>query len=215
MTQTNYVTNIESQKRLDALKVLKDAGLTFSDCVTAFADSDENSFVIAAKELASLEEYLEVDSPTVVSPSKDGAYVQAWIWVNNAHAGIYTPSEALDKLLSYARRSLASEMDLQPDVMALRSAEAAWLEHFVLTEPSLFEGIETQVLPAGAIPAVVEWEAGDGQKVKFMPSDAISQLRLLARWSHMPDNLSEQVESFISKYGNKLDAILAHKAKQK
>jgi hypothetical protein len=42
-----------------------------------------------------------------------------------------------------------------------------------------------------------------------MPSDALNQLRMLARHGGLPDHVADQAERFCIRYGNKLDAMLA------
>lgn len=58
------------------------------------------------------------------------------------------------------------------------------------------------------IPAPITWLDVDGTEFRFMPSDALSQLRLLARGNGLPDDISDKAEQFCIRYGNKLDAIL-------
>lgn len=63
------------------LAELKGKGMTFGECVTAFAAEESNPFVRCAQDQAQ-EGSIEVDSKTVVSESENGAYVQAWMWVS-------------------------------------------------------------------------------------------------------------------------------------
>jgi hypothetical protein len=65
----------------EVLAELKAQGMTFGECINAFAADDDNPFVRCAQEQAN-EGTLEVDSKTVVSDSENGAYVQAWVWVS-------------------------------------------------------------------------------------------------------------------------------------
>lgn len=66
--------------------MLIDEGLTFGDCVTAFAarrTPDELRYVALAKDLARDGE-LEIDDDAIVSGSSDaGDYVMAWVWVDD------------------------------------------------------------------------------------------------------------------------------------
>lgn len=68
-------------------KSLDHTGLDFGAATQLFGtDEDHDAFVIAAQREVR-EGELEVDSPTVVSRGDDdGAYVQAWIWVDNDDA---------------------------------------------------------------------------------------------------------------------------------
>lgn len=78
----------------DALLALKAQGLSFTDCLYAFGESDENPYVAAARDQARDGE-LEVDETTVVSEGADaGAYVGAWLWVSDEDAGIGADNEA-------------------------------------------------------------------------------------------------------------------------
>lgn len=66
-----------------ALRHLRHKGLTFSQCVEAFADPAEARTVEKARGMAR-EGELEVDEITVVSRGEDnGAYVMAWLWVED------------------------------------------------------------------------------------------------------------------------------------
>jgi hypothetical protein len=85
---------------VQALKLLKESGLSFGDCVTVFGETADNSPLIgAAQEIHQEEGSLEIDDTTVISRGDEpGAYVMAWVWVNDADAGIYTPSVHFDNL---------------------------------------------------------------------------------------------------------------------
>ena len=71
---------------MEELKKLIGQGLSFSDCVRAFAAGDGDPFVAAARKKAN--EQLEIDATAVASVGDDGAWVSAWVWVDNAEAGI-------------------------------------------------------------------------------------------------------------------------------
>ena len=76
------MTKEEIRAKLDGL------GIGFGACVHAFAADDDDPFVNAAYEMYVREGEVEIDSPTVTSPSDEGAYVLAWVWVGNEDAGI-------------------------------------------------------------------------------------------------------------------------------
>lgn len=65
--------------------VLDDAGVTFADCVAAFAAPDGDPLVEAARVQYHREGEIEIDQTTVLSGSKGsgGDYVLAWVWVDN------------------------------------------------------------------------------------------------------------------------------------
>jgi hypothetical protein len=66
---------------------LVEEGLTFSDCVHAFANrrsEDELAYVQAACKKQE-EGSLEVDETAIVSKGdENGAYVMSWLWVENS-----------------------------------------------------------------------------------------------------------------------------------
>ena len=64
--------------------VLDDAGVTFSDCVAAFAAPADNPLVEAARGRYHRDGEIEIDQNTVLSGSEGtgGDYVLAWVWVN-------------------------------------------------------------------------------------------------------------------------------------
>lgn len=79
----NGYENEEDDKRIAELTRLKDAGLTFSDCVKVFGvERDKDPHASAAFEQKHRDGELEIDDTTVVSDSDDGAYVMAWVWVD-------------------------------------------------------------------------------------------------------------------------------------
>lgn len=62
-------------------------GLAFGEIVNLIGVDDSNPYVAAAHEHRLLNEgTLEVDGKTVVSESENGAYVMAWLWVDNDDA---------------------------------------------------------------------------------------------------------------------------------
>ena len=69
------------------LATLKANGVEFSDCVAAFAEDDDNPYVVAGREMMD-EGDLEMDDKVVISKSDAGAYVLAWKWVSNEDAGL-------------------------------------------------------------------------------------------------------------------------------
>lgn len=190
------------------LAKLKAEGLTFAQCITAFAAASDDPFVKAAQELVSGKEgELEVDDVTVISESEDGgAYVLSWVWVGNEEAGIRTNSEILEMVLEGAEEKLKSIQGLDEATVHLRNCQADWLEDLISNFADEIDGIESEVVDR--LPGQIVWIDEDMKQVQFMPSDAISQLRLLAREAGLDDGVSDQAEKFVAKYGNKLDAIL-------
>ena len=69
------------------LATLKANGVEFSDCVAAFAEDEDNPYVVAGREMMD-EGDLEMDDKVVISKSDAGAYVLAWKWVSNEDANL-------------------------------------------------------------------------------------------------------------------------------
>lgn len=85
---------MNQEERTLQLATLVKAGLTLGECIAAFADPEDDPYVVAAHDMQRDGE-LEIDNPTVVSRgAPDGAYVMAWVWVSNADAGL--PDDAED-----------------------------------------------------------------------------------------------------------------------
>lgn len=61
-----------------------------AEYVQATTAGDANKAFIDAAQDQTREGELEVDDSAIVSASDDGAYVMAWLWVENADAGIKT-----------------------------------------------------------------------------------------------------------------------------
>ncbi|MDA8190149.1 MAG: hypothetical protein M0Z68_01420 [Gammaproteobacteria bacterium] len=69
------------------LATLKTNGVEFSDCVAAFAEDDDNPYVVAGREMMD-EGDLEMDAKVVISKTDAGAWVLAWKWVSNEDASL-------------------------------------------------------------------------------------------------------------------------------
>lgn len=83
-----------------ALLSLIDAGLTFAQALPVFAEHqrvtepDLAAYVEAADSLKIVRDgVLEVDGDVIVSKGNGGAYVSAWLYVENQAAGITTAQE--------------------------------------------------------------------------------------------------------------------------
>lgn len=71
----------------DQLLALKEQGLTFGECVQAFAEPEDDPHVLAALRLHAVEGEVEVDVPGICSRGDDpGCYVMAWVWVDHSQA---------------------------------------------------------------------------------------------------------------------------------
>ena len=79
------------------LATLKANGVEFSDCVAAFAEDEDNPYVVAGREMMD-EGDLEMDNKVVISETDAGAWVLAWKWVSNEDASLEeTENESNDE----------------------------------------------------------------------------------------------------------------------
>ena len=86
-----YIDAVRTKDPLqNELRQLIEKGLTFGECIAAFAAPKDDPIVLAAREITIHQEgKLEVDETTVRSGSTDdGDYVLAWLWVSNEEAGL-------------------------------------------------------------------------------------------------------------------------------
>lgn len=66
--------------------VLDDAGVTFADCIAAFAAPADDPIVAAARSLHNKEGHVEVATPGITHWGGDaGTHVMAWVWVGVEH----------------------------------------------------------------------------------------------------------------------------------
>ena len=67
----------------DQLSTLIAQGMTFPDCVRAFGvDTETNDYAKRGVAFYQKDGEVEIDNPTVLSESNEGAYVMAWVWVD-------------------------------------------------------------------------------------------------------------------------------------
>ncbi|MBE7540614.1 MAG: hypothetical protein HS122_19670 [Opitutaceae bacterium] len=195
-----------SSARPEVLASLKDEGMTIGECVTALAVPNDDPYVLAARQLVQGDNDTEIDDNTTTSVGEDGAWVLGWIWVNNEEAGSLPNTELLEAVLDHARAAIESGRAVQNAKTCL--VQADWLAHLVVDFADELDGIGNEMVPG--VPGPIAWLDKEGNEVRFMPSDALNQLRQLARLGGLPDELANQTERFCIRYGNKLDAILAH-----
>lgn len=204
----NSRANSEDLKpsRTEILASLKSDGLTIGECIAALAVPNDDPYVVAARELVFGGNDIEIDDNTTTSVGEDGAWVLSWLWVNNEEAGILGNTELFEKVFNDARNALDSgKHGLDAETEKLRRHQADWLEDLITNYADDLDGIAD--LPLETLPGPINWIDGEGNKVRFMTSDALNQLRLLARQGGLPDNLADQAERFCMEYGNKLDAM--------
>jgi hypothetical protein len=198
--------NEARNRRIAALQALKADGLTIGECVSVLAVSNEDPYVKAARQLIEADDGIEIDSETITAMGDDGAWVMNWLWVSDDEAGVRRHADILETMLNAARRQLRNHPLGDAAMQKLRNDQADWLEDLITNYADELDGIETEV-PKGK-PGPIYWLDVAGNQVSFMPSDALSQLRLLARQSGLLDEDSDHIDQFCMKHGNKLDAIL-------
>lgn len=190
----------------DALQAMKLKGLTFENCVEAYADGESDPYVIAAMNNAR-EGEIEVDSNAVVSRGSDaGAYVMAWKWVSNQEAGVFSNSELLELLFDHA--SAGQDVSTAVGVERhLRQAQLAWLEDTITNFADEVDNIETET-PIRE-PQPIHWTAEDNSTVVFKPSEALVALLEIAKThGDLLTRDADKIQAFCATYGEKLDAML-------
>lgn len=185
---------------------MKLKGLTFENCVEAYADGESDPYVIAAMNNAR-EGEIEVDSNAVVSRGSDaGAYVMAWKWVSNQEAGVFSNSELLELLFDHA--SAGQDVSTAVGVERhLRQAQLAWLEDTITNFADEVDNIETET-PIRE-PQPIHWTAEDNSTVVFKPSEALVALLEIAKThGDLLTRDADKIQAFCATYGEKLDAML-------
>jgi len=202
----------KSENLMNALEALKTQGLSFSQCVKAFAAEEGDLFHAAARRTANDE--FEVDDCAVVSRGDGGAWVSSWTWVSNESAGALLNSEMLEQVWNYASKLIEKvKANQDGDLMSLSLQDwmlagnyADWLEDLISNYADEVDEIESE--PIMATPGTLVWMTADGTMIKFMPSSALNRLRLIARLGGLPDHVADQAEEFSVNFGNKMDCIL-------
>lgn len=213
---TERDTKAAADRRSEALAALKAEGLTIGECIRALASPEDDPYIRKARQLINGSDDVEIDEESITAPGDDGAWVLTWTWVSNEEAGILRYSDLFDKVLERARRFLSgyerlehclpAEQKLDAETRALRTHQADWLEDLISNYADELDGIETEILQS--TPGPIVWDDGDGNLIRFMPSDALYQLLSLARRRSLSIELSNQAEKFCMQFGNKLDAVL-------
>lgn len=114
-------------------------------------------------------------------------------------------ADLFELVLDSARRYLLS-VSLKRDLHRLRLVQADWLEDLIVNYADELDEIETET-PKG-LPGPITWVDEKGESFLFNPSNALSELLLLARAGGLPPRHAEAAEKFCLLYGKKLDAIL-------
>lgn len=192
--------NQDALEKKSVIEALKSNGFEFSDFVSVYGErSDSNPYVKAAQDMVSTREGdLEVDEPAVVSAGEDfGAYVLAWLWVSNDEAGVYSPSDRLWDLYDLMAKN---------EDRTLR-AYHTWLGETLDNFSDQLDGLETDEATVSA-PTQINWNH-DGVEYSFLPSEAIEALLGKAIEAGASDHLAEDISTFLSEYGDKLDSSLS------
>ena len=195
-----------ASRRCEALTALKAEGLSIGECIRALASPDDDLFIRKARQLLEGDDDVDIDEQSISAPGEGGAWVLTWTWVSNEEAGVLPYADLLEKVLDHARLLLAGNHALDSETLVLRTHQADWLEDLITNYADELDGIETEILKS--TPGPIVWDDGDGNLIRFMPSDALYQLLSLARRRGLSIELSNQAEKFCMRYGNKLDAIL-------
>lgn len=192
---------------INALQRLKAAGLRFSDILNVYGDDESDPYVRAAKANAE-DGAIEVDTPAVVSRgAANGAYVLAWMWVDDDEAGVRRISTVLEDVCEIVIQQLDCRRAPTSDVTMRLRAYARWLEQVLRLNSWDIDDVANATVADA--PASVSWTDEGGNVWSFCASDAISQLRLAAKGFELEDQVSDQIEQYLAKYGNKLDSVLA------
>lgn len=183
----------------EKLKTLIAEGLIFSECVEAFGVRHENPFAKAASEMYGGDDGVEVDSPTVLSESDEGAYVLAWVWVSNSDAGALSHSELLQEMLEIAQNSILEDGDAAHGVL---HGYASCLEDVILNFSEKLDDILSETITGSETEIVWIYELNE---YRFKASDAIKALNDEAKCNGLDDVLFENVNKFVAEHGKKLD----------
>lgn len=79
---------IAALERAPVLEAMKQAGLSYQDCLPVFAAAEDDPYVEAARQLIAGDDDLSIDDRTITSESDEGAWVLGWIWVSDEEAGV-------------------------------------------------------------------------------------------------------------------------------
>jgi len=201
---------LDSKGRECALKALVEGGMTIGECIRALAVSEDDPYVQRARSLIVGSDDVEIDDATTTSVGEDGAWVLSWLWVSNDEAGVRSTTEVWSLIHEHAEKALADAPGATTPSGVPFAVLVDWLDDLVMNFDDILDNIEKQ--PIKGIPGSISWslDEQDEKPVRFMASDALNQLRLLARQGGLPDDASDLAEKFCIRYGNKLDAILAN-----
>lgn len=79
---------IAALERAPVLEAMKQAGLTYQDCLPVLAAPEDDPYVEAARQLIAGDDDLSMDDRTITSDSDGGVWVLGWIWVSDEEAGV-------------------------------------------------------------------------------------------------------------------------------
>lgn len=194
------------------IAMIKADGLSLADCVKALAVPNDDPYVIKARDLVGARnDDFSIDDVTTTSKGDDGAWVLSWIWVSNEEAGIIPYPELWESVARCARKALTDYSGLGIDARQFRTNQVDWLDDLITNFSDELDAIasaETKNPPGD-----ITWINADNTEVRFRPSEALSQLLLLALMATNECSLSaqhiDQAAHFCVQYGAKLDALLS------
>src|SRR5699024_4032194 len=116
-------------------------------------------YASAAEEMYVIEGSIEIDATTVLSQSDAGAYVMAWVGVDNSDAGILSNSELLEEVYENARKAADGGVRLPPEEMTELSAQCDWLEDLISNFADELDVIANEKVDG--LPGPIHWSGSD------------------------------------------------------
>jgi len=190
------------------LSVMKSRGAEFDSCIQVFGvDANSDPYSKKACEYLLGGDDHEVDEKTVISHSDGGAWVMSWLYITNEEAGVFPYAELLESLLDHAAPSIKNGFDSVGGKQPPLNIYADWLEDLITNYADELDQIET-CTPTGE-GREISWEDAESLRIfRFYPSKAVEALLQVAFNNGLPESQRQQVETFLTKHGSTLDAVL-------
>lgn len=122
---------METTTLVSLLRHMRKEGLTFGDCIAVFGADQTDPFVLAARKSHHRDGEIEIDDVTVVSRGGDGsgAYVLAWIWVENAQDETSPDSRGADEVYLLSDQPFTCvDCGARTEQVGPKDAEERWIE---------------------------------------------------------------------------------------
>lgn len=205
--------NENSPNTGEVLNTLRDMGVEFGACVDVFGVNREGDpHASAAHENHHVDGETEIDGKTVVSRGEEpGAYVMAWIWVDDEEVGIYLPTLHFRNFFHAIYNSI---MRLSEGSLALYDNQlyADYLEKIVGGHSDDIDEINFDFLSSDFETVSVEpasMKTDDGRSIDVSPEIAINALIKLVRSSESYDSDESLALEFFEKHKEKVCSVLA------